>query len=146
MLSASLPVVLKCSRARRKACDPYLKTWSSKSTNSVKRSRRYLLHQYTSRLMSSVPPLQIPRRKSTISSIHMLIFTNGNGHCARNFHFHHAVDRPLSSVAPPALRCLDQTGHHLAHAGDADRSYQKQVRTCRRKCAFTTATDHPAAT
>src|SRR5260370_41329062 len=45
----------------------------------------------------------------------------GNGHCAQDSHHHHAVDTLLSSVAPPPLRRLDHTKHHLAPAWDADR-------------------------
>ncbi len=70
----------------------------------------------------------------------------GNVYSAEDSHVRHMVDTLLSSAAPPPLRHLDQTGHHLAPAGDADRPCQKQVRTCRRKCVPSPTTDHPAAT
>src|SRR5262249_33108523 len=61
-------------------------------------------------------------------------------------HLHQAVDRRLSSVVSPPLHRPDQTRHHLAPALDTDRPCQKQVRTCCRKRAPSSATDHPAAT
>ena len=70
----------------------------------------------------------------------------GNGHCAWDSHLHQAVDRPLSSVAPPLLRCLDKTGHHLAPAGDADRPCQEQVRTRDRKRTPAKASHYPPPT
>jgi hypothetical protein len=48
--------------------------------------------------------LPIPQRKSTISSIHSLIFTKGNVHCAEDSHVRHRVDTLVSSVAPSAFR------------------------------------------
>src|SRR5215469_9467139 len=48
-------------------------------------------------------------------------------------HLHRAVDRPLPSITPPALRRPDKTGHYLTHVGSADRPQQKQVRTRGRK-------------
>ncbi len=47
--------------------------------------------------------LPIPKRKSTISSIYLLIFTKGNVHGAWDSHLFQAVDRSLSSVAPPPV-------------------------------------------
>jgi len=71
--------------------------------------------------------LPIPERKRTISSMHLLILTKGNGHCAEDSHLHHEVDAFLSSVAPPPLYHLDHTRSHLAAALDTDRPFQKQV-------------------
>jgi len=48
----------------------------------------------------------------------------------------------LASIAPQPLCRLDNTGHHLAPAGDADRQCQKQVRTRGRKRAPAKASDH----
>jgi hypothetical protein len=68
-------------------------------------------------LASENPPpvfcsLLIPQRKSTISSIDLLIFTEGNRYCAEDSHLHYAVDKLLSSVAPPPLHRLDHcTGY-----------------------------------
>ena len=45
----------------------------------------------------------------------------GNVHSAEDPHRHQTVDGLLSSVAPPLLRHLDQTGHSLSSTGDADR-------------------------
>src|SRR6266849_585247 len=70
----------------------------------------------------------------------------GNVHYAWDSHLYQTVDRLLSSVAPPPLRRLDKTGHHLSPAGDADRPCQKQVRTRGRKRAPAPATYHPPAT
>jgi hypothetical protein len=65
--------------------------------------------------------LPIPQRKRTISSIDSHTFTKGHGHGAWDSHLHEAVERPVSSIAPPVLRRLDHPRHHLAPAGDADR-------------------------
>jgi len=70
----------------------------------------------------------------------------GNVYCAQDSHLHHVVDRLVSSIAAPPLRRLDQTGHYLAPARDADRPCQKQVRTGRRKRTPASATHHPVAT
>src|SRR5260370_6576588 len=68
--------------------------------------------------------LPISQRKCTISGIHLLNFTKGDGYCARNSHLHHAVDTLVSSVAPSPLPRLDQARHLLPLAGDADRPCQ----------------------
>jgi hypothetical protein len=70
----------------------------------------------------------------------------GNVYCAWDSHLFHAVGRSWPSVAPPSLRHLDQTRHHLAATGDADRPFQEQVRAGGRKCAPSPATHHPPAT
>jgi hypothetical protein len=90
--------------------------------------------------------LPISQRKCTISGIHLLIITKGDGYCARNSHLHHAVGTLVSSAAPPPLRRLVQTEHHLAPAWHTDRSCQKEVRTGRRKCVPSPATAHPPTT
>src|SRR5216684_5755683 len=102
-------------------------------------------------LASENPPpvfcsLLIPQRKSTISSIDLLIFTEGNRYCAEDSHLHHAVDKLLSSVAPPPLHRLDQTRHHLAPARNTDRLFQEHVRPCDRKRTLASTTHHPAST
>src|SRR5713226_2525979 len=70
----------------------------------------------------------------------------GNVHYAWDSHLYQTVDRLLSSVAPPPLRRLDKTGHHLSPAGDADRPCQKQVRTHGSKRTPASATYHPPST
>src|SRR6266849_9234074 len=70
----------------------------------------------------------------------------GNVHFAWDSHLHQTVDRLLSSVAPPPLRRLDKTGHHLSYPGDADRPCQKQVRTRGRKRTPTSATHCSSST
>ncbi len=90
--------------------------------------------------------LPIPHRKCTIESIHLLIFTKGNGHCAWDSYLHEAVDRRLSSIALPSLRRLVQTRHRLAPAGDANRPFPKQVRAFGRKRTPASATHHSAPT
>ena len=96
--------------------------------------------------MLSLAPCRFLRGRVQSQALTRSSSQRGNGHCAEDSHLHHAVDRLLSSVAPPPLRRLDQTGHHLAHAGDADRPCQKQVRACGRKRPVASTTDHPAAT
>ena len=61
--------------------------------------------------------LPIPQRKSTFESIQSLIFTKGNVYRAEDSHVRYMHDSLLFSIAPPPLRRLDQTGHHLAHVG-----------------------------
>ena len=90
--------------------------------------------------------LPISQRECTISGIHLLIITKEDGYCARNSHLHHAVGTLVSSVAPPPLRRLVQTAHHFAPAWHTDRPCQKEVRTSRRKCVPSPATDHPPTT
>ncbi len=82
---------------------------------------------------------------STISSMHQLNFIKGNVHCAEDSHDRHMGDTLVPSVAPPPLRRLDQTRHHLTYAGDTDRPCQKQIRTRGRKRLVASAIDHPAA-
>src|SRR5215510_15919993 len=84
---------------------------------------------------------RVPSLALTHSSSH-----RGNGHCARDSQHHHAVDTLVSSVAPPPLRRLDQTKHHLAPAWDADRLFQEQVPTRGGKRPVASTTDHPAST
>ena len=58
--------------------------------------------------------LPIPQERCTISNIHLLNFTKGNEHCAEDSHLRHVHDTLVSSLAPPPLRRLDQTEHHLS--------------------------------
>jgi hypothetical protein len=90
--------------------------------------------------------LPIPKKKSILSSIISLIFTQGNVYHAKDSQVRHRHDTLVSSLAPPPLRSLDQTRHPFAHSGDADRPCQEQIRTGRRKCLPSPTTDHPAAT
>jgi hypothetical protein len=90
--------------------------------------------------------LPIPRRRVESKCFHLLIFKRGNIHCAWDSHLNQTADKSLLSIAPPLLRQLDKAGHHLSHGGDADRPYQKQVRTRGRKRTPPSATHHPPPT
>src|SRR5215470_14062909 len=94
----------------------------------------------------SLAPCRFPNERVQSQAFTRSSLSRGNVYCAEDSHVRHGVDTLLSSVAPPPLRHLDQTGHHLSSTGDADRPCQKQVRTCRRKRSPAKASDHPAAT
>lgn len=82
--------------------------------------RTHILSHTPCRFLSG----RVPSKAFIRSSSH-----RGNVCCAEDSPLRHAVDALLCSVAPPPLRRLDHTGHHLALAGDADRPIQKQVPT-----------------
>jgi hypothetical protein len=67
----------------------------------------------------------------------------GHVHCAWDSHLHHAVNKPLPSVAPTPLQRLDETVHHFSLVGVAGRPSQKHVRTDGRKRPPPSATHHP---
>src|SRR5260221_847933 len=96
--------------------------------------------------MLSLAPCRFLRERVQSQALTRSSSQRGNGHCAQDSHHHHAVDTLLSSVAPPPLRRLDQTKHHLAPAWDADRPFQEQVPTRGRKRPVASTTDHPAST
>jgi hypothetical protein len=96
--------------------------------------------------MLSLAPCRFLRGRVQSQAMTRSSSQRGNGHCAQDSHHHHAVDTLLSSVAPPPLRRLDQTKHHLAPAWDADRPFQAQVPTRGRKRPVASTTDHPAST
>src|SRR5215469_15285216 len=96
--------------------------------------------------MLSLAPCRFLRGRVQSQTLTRSSSQRGNGHCAQDSHQHHAFDTLLSSVAPPPLRRLDQTKHHLAPTWDADRPFQEQVRACGRKRPVASTTDHPAST
>jgi hypothetical protein len=96
--------------------------------------------------MLSLAPCRFLRGRVPSQAMTRSSSQRGNGHCAQDSHHHHAVDTLLSSVAPPPLRRLDQTKHHLAPAWDADRPFQEQVRAGGRKRPVASTPDHPAST
>src|SRR5258708_2652642 len=87
-----------------------------------------------------------PRGRVQLQTLTRSSSHRGNVYRAEDSHLHHVVARLVSSIAPPALRRLDQTGHHLAPTGDTDRPFQEQVPTRGRKRPVASTTDHPAAT
>src|SRR5712692_9520351 len=94
----------------------------------------------------SLAPCRFPRGRVQSQAFTRSSSQRGNLHCAEDSHLRHAVDQLLSAVAPPPLRRLDKTGHHLSPAGDADRPCQKQVRTHGSKRTPASATYHPPST
>src|SRR5260221_1252811 len=94
----------------------------------------------------SLAPCRFRRGRVKSKAITCSSSQGGNVHCAWNSHLHQTVDRLLSSFAPPPLRRLDKTGHHLSSTGDADRPCQKQVRTRGRKRTPTSATHCSSST
>ena len=96
--------------------------------------------------MLSLAPCRLPRGRVQWQALTRSSSQRGNGHCARDSHVRHVVDTLVASVAPPLLRRLDQTRPNLSHAGDADRSFQKQARACGRKRTPPKASDHSPST
>jgi hypothetical protein len=84
--------------------------------------------------MLSLAPCRFPRGRVQFQACTCSYFSRGNVSCAEDSHLRHVLDTLLSSAAPPSLRRLDQTGHLIAAALDADRFCPKQVRTGGRKC------------
>ncbi len=61
-------------------------------------------------------------------------------------HLHQTTGMFLLSHAPIWLLALDKTAENFIANRDAGRSYQGEIRTCRRKCAPTSTTHHPSST
>ena len=76
-------------------------------------------------LMLSLAPCRFPRGRVQSQACICSSLPRGNGHCAEDCHLRHVLDTLVSSVAPPPPRHLDQTRHHLAPAGDAERPFQE---------------------
>jgi len=76
-------------------------------------------------LKLSLAPCGFPGGRVQLQALIHTSSPRGNGHCAWDCHLHEAVDRRLSSIAPPPLRHLDQTGYLLTLALDADRPCQE---------------------
>src|SRR5215469_14684825 len=94
----------------------------------------------------TLAPCRLPRGRVQSQAFTRSSLQRGNVYSAEDSHLRHMVATLLSSVAPPLLRRLDQTEHHLSHAGGAYRPCQKQVRTRGRKRTLASATDYTPST